>query len=127
MARVETHVHDAADYIKTADDAVLHLEAAFEDGDPRVIAEMLGAVARSKGMSQIAEATGLSRESLYRALSAKGNPTLSTTLRVLKALGLRLTVAEPRSVARKAIEAGRQWRGGVTRRKRTMLCDCRRA
>ena len=74
-----------------------------------------------------AEATGLSRESLYRALSAKGNPTLSTTLRVLKALGLRLTVAEPRSVARKAIEAGRQWRGGVTRRKRTMLCDCRRA
>ena len=45
-------------------------------------------------MSQVAEATGLSRESLYRALSANGNPTLSTTLRVLKALGLRLTVAE---------------------------------
>ena len=87
MARVETHVHDAADYIETAEDAVLHLEAAFEDGDPRVIAEMLGAVARSKGMSQVAEATGLSRESLYRALSANGNPTLSTTLRVLKALG----------------------------------------
>lgn len=99
MARVETHAHGAADHIETAEDAVLHLEAAFEDGDPRVIAEMLGAVARSKGMSQVAEATGLSRESLYRALSAKGNPTLSTTLRVLKALGLRLTVAEPRSVA----------------------------
>ena len=99
MARVETHAHDAADHIEIAEDAVLHLKAAFEDGDARVIAEMLGAVARSKGRSQVAEATGLSRESLYRALSAKGNPTLSTTLRVLKALGLRLTVAEPRSVA----------------------------
>jgi probable addiction module antidote protein len=99
MARVETHAHDAADHIATAEDAIFHLEAAFEDGDPRVIAEMLGAVARSRGMSEVAAAAGLSRESLYRALSAKGNPTLSTTLRVLKALGLRLMVAERRSVA----------------------------
>lgn len=96
---VETYVHDAADYIETAEDAVLHLEAALEDGDPRVVAETIGAIAGSKGMNQVAEATGLSRESLYRALSAKGNPTLSTTLRVLKALGLRLAVAEPKVVA----------------------------
>jgi probable addiction module antidote protein len=53
---------------------------------------MIGAVARSKGMSQVAETAGLSRESLYRALSAQGNPTLDTTMRVLEALGLRLSV-----------------------------------
>lgn len=93
MAKVRTRSHDAADYIETAEDARLHLEAAFEDGDPAVIAEMIGAIARSKGMSKVAEETGLSRESLYRALSAEGNPTLSTTLSVLRALGLRLTVS----------------------------------
>jgi probable addiction module antidote protein len=98
MAEVETHAHDAANYVESAENAVLHLEAALEDGDPRVVAEMIGAIARSRGM-QVAEATGLSRESLYRALSAKGNPTLSTTLRVLKALGLRLTVTKPKLVA----------------------------
>lgn len=99
MAELASSPHDAATYIETQEDAILHLEAAFEDGDPRVIAEMLGAIARSRGMSGIADATGLSRESLYRALSAKGNPTLSTTLRVLHALGLRLTVVEPKAAA----------------------------
>jgi len=92
MAKVKTRPHDAADYIETSEDAIEHLRAAFEDGDPAIIAEMIGAVARSKGMSQVAEQTGLSRESLYRALSAQGNPTLDTTLRVLDALGLRLSV-----------------------------------
>lgn len=88
--------YDAADYINTPEDVVAFLDAAFEDGDPGVIAAMIGAVARSKGMSAIAEQTGRSRESLYRALSTEGNPTLSTLVEVLKALGLRLSVvAEP--------------------------------
>ena len=52
MAEVETHVHDAAEYIETVEDAVLHLEAALEDGDPRVVAETIGAIARSKGMNK---------------------------------------------------------------------------
>lgn len=94
MSKVKTRAHDAANYIETAEDAVFLLEAALEDGDPGVIAEALGAIARSKGMSEIAQATGLSRESLYRALSANGNPTLSTVLEVMKALGLRLTVTQ---------------------------------
>jgi probable addiction module antidote protein len=94
MTKVKTRPFDAANYVDTAQDAVYLLEAALEDGDPRVIAEAIGAIARSKGMSEVAEATGLSRESLYRALSANGNPTLSTTLQVLKALGLKLTVAQ---------------------------------
>ncbi|MBL8546499.1 MAG: putative addiction module antidote protein [Hyphomonadaceae bacterium] len=92
MAKVKTFTHDAANYVENAEDAVLLLETALEDGDPRVVAEAIGAIARSRGMAEIAEATGLSRESLYRALSANGNPTLSTTLEVLRALNLRLTV-----------------------------------
>ncbi|MBL8548349.1 MAG: putative addiction module antidote protein [Hyphomonadaceae bacterium] len=95
MAKINTRPYDAANYVDTPEDAFLLLEAAFEDGDTGVIAEAIGAVARSRGMSEIAQATGLSRESLYRALSANGNPTLSTTLEVLKAIGLRLTVTEP--------------------------------
>lgn len=88
--------YDVADYINTPEDIVAYLDAAFEDGDPAVISAMIGAVARSKGMSAIAEQTGRSREALYRALSAEGNPTLSTLIDVLKALGLRLSVvAEP--------------------------------
>jgi probable addiction module antidote protein len=99
MAKVRTHPHDAANYVENAEDAVLLLEAALEDGDPRVVAEAIGAIARSKGMAEVAEATGLSRESLYRALSANGNPTLSTTLEVLRALNLRLTVARDNAAA----------------------------
>ena len=99
MASVKLRDHDPADYIDTPEDALLHLQAAFEEGDPGVVAEMIGAVARSRGMAGVARATGLSRESLYRSLSAGGNPTLATTLRVLDALGLRLTVAERSTAA----------------------------
>jgi probable addiction module antidote protein len=93
MTKVKTYPHDAANYVQSPEDAVLLLQAAFEDGDAGVIAEAIGAVARSKGMSDVAAETGLSRESLYRALSANGNPTLSTTLEVLRALGVKITVA----------------------------------
>lgn len=65
-----------------------------------VIAAMIGAVARSRGMAGVARATGLSRESLYRSIGAGGNPTLVTVLRVLDALGLRLTVAGRSTAAR---------------------------
>ena len=92
MGRIEVSLYDPAEYITTEEDVVLHLEAAFEDGDPGVISDMIGAVARSQGMADIATKTGLSRESLYRALSPKGNPKLSTLVEVLAALGLRLSV-----------------------------------
>ena len=67
-----------------------YLEAAFEDGDPQVIAGALGDVARSKGMTAVAAKAGLGRESLYKALSRDGNPGFATVLSVLAALGLRL-------------------------------------
>lgn len=85
---------DAADDIKSIEDVIAHLEVAFEDGDTAEIAAMLGVVARSQGMAQIAEKTGLSREHLYKSLSEAGNPTLETLVRVLGSLGLRLAVVE---------------------------------
>ena len=79
------------------DDAsyALFMAGAFETDDPAYIAHALGVVARAKGMAQIARETGLSREQLYRSFSANGNPTLKTTLAVMKALGLELTAKLP--------------------------------
>lgn len=76
----------------TSDEAVADFMAeAFETGDAGYIAHALGVVARAKGMAQIAGETGLSREQLYRSFSESGNPTLKTTLAVMKALKIGLT------------------------------------
>jgi len=74
-----------------------YLEAALENGDPAVVMRALGTIARARGMSQIARATGLGRESLYKALSPEGNPEFSTVMKVVRALGLKLH-AEPEHV-----------------------------
>jgi probable addiction module antidote protein len=71
--------------------AAAYLEAAFEDGDPSLIAAALGDIARAIGMTQLATQAGVTREALYKALSASGDPRLSTFLGVMKALGLKLT------------------------------------
>jgi probable addiction module antidote protein len=93
---VKTRPFDPANYLETPEDVADYLDAVFEDAfehdDTSLIASALGDVARSKGMTAIAEETGLSRESLYRTLSEAGNPTLSTLNGVLNALGLRLSV-----------------------------------
>ena len=82
---------DPAEWL-TSDQAVADfMAAAFETDDPAYIAHALGVVARAKGMTQIARQTGLSREQLYRSFSAEGNPTLRTTLAVMKALGVELS------------------------------------
>lgn len=92
--KIKVRPFDAADYIETPKDVAFYLEAAFEgaaeDDDASIVAVALGDIARSKGMATIAKETGLNRETLYRALSADGNPTLETMQTVLKALGLRL-------------------------------------
>ena len=76
----------------TSDEAITTFMAeAFETGDAGYIAHALGVVARAKGMSEIARETGLSREQLYRSFSETGNPTLKTTIAVMKALGIGLT------------------------------------
>lgn len=88
---LEISAWDSAAYLETPADVALYLEAAFDDGDPRVIAHALGIVARSKGMSAVAREAGVTREALYKALSEDGDPKLTTLLGVMKALGLRLT------------------------------------
>lgn len=93
MAKTRTIPWDAADQLKTDEDIAHYLEAAFEDGDPALVAAALGDVARAKGMSQIARDAGLGRESLYKALSTGGNPEFATVLKVIRALGLKLKVA----------------------------------
>jgi probable addiction module antidote protein len=92
MAKTKTKTKrwDAADYLKSDRDIIAYLEAAFEDGDSGVVAAALGDIARAKGMTKVARQAGLGRESLYKALSAGGNPELGTVLRVVRALGIKL-------------------------------------
>jgi probable addiction module antidote protein len=85
------HDYDPADALKTDEAIEVFLSDAFETGDARHIAAALGVVARAKGMTNIARATGLAREQLYKSLSEQGNPTLETTLAVMKALGFDLS------------------------------------
>ena len=95
MGKTKTIPWDSAEYLKSDEDIAFYLEGVFEDGDPGLIAAALGDVARAKGMSQIAQAAGLGRESLYKALSPEGNPEFATVLKVIRALGLKLKVAAP--------------------------------
>jgi probable addiction module antidote protein len=90
---LETRPWDAADVLKSKEDIALYLDAVLEDGDPELLKAALGDIARSKGMTEIAKAAGLGRASLYKALSPDGNPEFATVVKVLRALGLRLTVA----------------------------------
>ena len=92
-AKTKTIPWDSAAHLKSDDDIANYLEAVFEEGDPALIAHALGVVARAKGMTQVAQAAGLGRESLYKALSPEGNPELATVLKVVRALGLKLKVA----------------------------------
>ncbi len=90
MAKTKTIPWDVADHLETEADMAAYLEAVLEDGDPALVAAALGDIARAKGMSVISRKTGMGRESLYKALSSKGNPELGTVLKVVKALGLKL-------------------------------------
>lgn len=82
---------DAADYLEDLDDVAMYLELALQESadDPTAIPRALGVIARSQNMSELARRVGMSRDGLYKALSADGNPTWSTILKVTNALGLR--------------------------------------
>jgi len=83
--------YDPAEDLTSEDDIAVFMSEAFKSNDVSYVAHALGVVARAKGMSQIAGQTGLSREQLYRSFSERGNPTLKTTLAVMKALGVDLS------------------------------------
>ena len=89
---LETFPWDVTEHLDSEDAIAAYLDAVFEDGDPKLIAAAIGDVARARGMSEIAEKSGLSRESLYRALSSDGNPEMATVLKVMRALGMRVSV-----------------------------------
>jgi probable addiction module antidote protein len=88
--RTLTTPYDPAANLVSEERMAALLEAALEDGHPKVIAATLGTIARAKGMAKIAEDTGLNPKSLYRALSGEGNPELDTFIKVVHALGLQL-------------------------------------
>jgi probable addiction module antidote protein len=83
--------YDPAEDLGSDEAIAIFMAEAFQTNDAAYVAHALGVVARAKGMAQIASQTGLSREQLYRSFSQKGNPTLKTTLAVMKALGINLT------------------------------------
>ena len=87
--------YDPVADLSTDEAIALFMAEAFQTNDAGYVAHALGVVARAKGMAQIAGQTGLSREQLYRSFSENGNPTLKTTLAVMKALGIELTARVP--------------------------------
>ncbi|TCQ10505.1 putative addiction module antidote protein [Rhizobium sp. PP-F2F-G36] len=88
----ETTKFDIQDHLKSDEQRLVYLEAALEDGDAKFVAVALGDIARAKGMSAVARDSGLTREALYKALSEKGDPKLSTLFSVVKALGLKVSI-----------------------------------
>ena len=92
MKKIKTTRYDVAEHLRTPQEMAAYLEACLEeaDGDAAFIAKALGDIARAKGMAQVARDAGLSRESLYKALSGDRSPGFDTILKVIEALGLRL-------------------------------------
>ena len=90
--KTKTTPYDVAEHLRTPEEMAAYLDAWLEEApdDASGIAKALGDIARAKGMSQVAKDAGLSRESLYRALSADGNPSFATVLKVARALGVKL-------------------------------------
>jgi len=92
MTKTITTRYDVAEHLRNPDEMAAYLEACIEEanGDAAFIAKALGDIARAKGMAQVARDAGLSRESLYKALSGERTPGFDTILKVIKALGLEL-------------------------------------
>lgn len=94
MAQTKTTHFDVSEHLRTPEEMAAYLEASIEesDGDAMFIAKALGDIARARGMTQVARDAGLSRESLYKALSGERTPNFDTILKVITALGLQLHV-----------------------------------
>ena len=92
MSKTATSRYDVAEHLRTPEEVAAYLQACLDeaDGDAAFIAKALGDIARAKGMAQVARHAGLSRESLYKALSGDRSPSFDTILKVVAALGLRL-------------------------------------
>ena len=90
--KTKTIAWDSASHLEAEEDIAAYLDAMLEEDDPALLAHALGVVARARGMSEIAKISGLTRASLYKSLSADGKPEFATIMKVMKAMGLRLSV-----------------------------------
>lgn len=90
MRKTKTRKWDPIEHLESDEDRVAYLEAALREGDSALVAAALGDIARANGMTKVARKAGLGRESLYKALSPRGNPGFATILRIVRALGLEL-------------------------------------
>jgi len=99
MAKTTTTPYDVAEHLRTPEEMAAYLEACLEEsgGDAAFVAKALGDIARAKGITQVARDAGLSRESLYKALSGERNPGFETILKVVHALGIELHAAPARN------------------------------
>jgi probable addiction module antidote protein len=91
--KTSTRPFDPAAYLDDDEALAVYMSEALETGDPAFITDAIGVIARARGMTQVAKDAGLSRESLYRALSSDGNPEFATILKVVDALGLKLSAS----------------------------------
>ena len=110
MKRRAFTAFDAADYLKTDRDTSAYLAAASEDEDPRVLMSAIGDVVRARNVSKVARDAGLTREGVYKAFSARGNPSFATVVKVARALDLDFAfhprVAKPKVGLKKAAARG---------------------
>jgi probable addiction module antidote protein len=119
MAKTTTTKYDVAEHLRTPEEMAAYLEACIEEaqGDAAFIAKALGDIARAKGMSQVARDAGLSRESLYKALSGERSPGFDTVLKVIGALGLglRAEVVNTNSKAQRGGAANQRKKASASR------------
>jgi len=92
MRKTKTTRYDVAEHLRTPTEMAAYLESVLDEsnGDASLVAKAIGDIARAKGMSQVAKDAGLSRESLYKALSGERSPGIDTILKVIRALGIKL-------------------------------------
>ena len=88
---IKTTPFNVEDYLETQEDIIEFIKEMAENGTPKEFISSLGTVAKSKGMTKIAQETGLARQQLYKTLSEQGNPTIDTLFKVLKALNIKMT------------------------------------
>ena len=104
MTKTVTSPYDVSEHLRTREEMAAYLEVSIEeaDGDAAFVAKALGDIARARGMAQVASDAGLSRESLYKALSGERTPTFDTVLKVVGALGLKLRAEASPAVQRQS-------------------------
>ena len=88
----KAEMYDAAEFLESDEEIIAYLNAGLEDGDPALVSAALGDIARARGMTKLANETGITRDGLYKALSPSGNPSFGTVLKVLNALGYKFDI-----------------------------------